>query len=140
MSNQTTQTAVQLIMRFSKAFDVKLEQESKIPLSQVQFIALEYIHNNGSIPMKALAEHLSITPASTSTMVKKLEAMGYITRTPDEYDGRVSRLSLCQEGIEIYKACYIEAGQIVEFFLNRLEEDEREQLVNILQKMLQSED
>ena len=138
MSNQTTQTAVQLIMKFSKVFDAKLEQESKIPLSQVQFIALEYIFDNGSIPMKALAEHLSITPASTSTMVKKLEAIGYIIRTPDEHDGRVSRLSLSQQGIEIYKACYIEAGQIVEFFLNRLEENEREQLVNILQKMLET--
>ena len=139
MSNQTTQTAVQLILKFSKAFDAKLEQESKIPLSQVQFIALEHIHNSGSIPMKALAEYLSITPASTSAMVKKLEAMGYITRTPDEHDGRVSRLSLSQQGVEIYEACYIEGGQIFEFFLNRLADDEKEQLVNILQKMLDAE-
>ncbi len=53
-------------------------------------------------PCKILdvAQYLGIEAPSVSRKVKELEDAGLLTRKPDEYDGRVSNLSLTAKGRE----------------------------------------
>ena len=47
---------------------------------------------------KELAKRLNVTPPSITSMIKKMEQEGYITRKADEQDQRVMRLTLAQKG------------------------------------------
>ena len=51
-----------------------------------------------SMSQKELAKRLNVTPPSITSMIKKMEQEGYITRKADEQDQRVMRLTLAQKG------------------------------------------
>ena len=56
------------------------------------------LHQEDSMSQKELAKRLNVTPPSITSMIKKMEQEGYITRKADEQDQRVMRLTLAQKG------------------------------------------
>ena len=50
------------------------------------------------VGQKELVEMLDIRPSSLSELLKKLEAKGFVTRTPDEQDKRNMIVTLTGEG------------------------------------------
>ena len=51
-----------------------------------------------ALHQEELAKRLNVTPPSITSMIKKMEQEGYITRKADEQDQRVMRLTLAQKG------------------------------------------
>ncbi|MHB1319270.1 MAG: MarR family winged helix-turn-helix transcriptional regulator, partial [Anaerolineae bacterium] len=45
-----------------------------------------------------LAELLSVTPATITKMAQRMELAGFVTRTPDSVDQRISRVYLTEKG------------------------------------------
>lgn len=45
-----------------------------------------------------IAERLHVSPAAASKVIKRMESLGYLQRTPDPLDERVSRVTLLEEG------------------------------------------
>ena len=136
MSNEQIHQLPSLFYQLYKRLNQQLERDWKLDVSHIQFIALGYIYDHKQVPMKDLAAYLAITPASTSTMVKKLEAQGYLTRQEDAQDRRIFRLVLTDAGRAIYDACLDEARQQLETMLDHLSITEKTQLTSILTKML----
>ena len=62
--------------------------------SRVLFV----LHEEKSVSQKELAKQLNVTPPSITSMIKKMENDGYITRKVDPKDQRVMRLTLTEKG------------------------------------------
>jgi len=73
-------------------------------LTHVQFVLLAttwwLTRAAGEKPtQRRLAEHAATDPMMTSQVLRTLEAMGLITRSPSPDDGRARRLSVTKRGI-----------------------------------------
>lgn len=67
-------------------------------LNKTQSGILFLLHKEKSMSQKDLARRLNVTPPSITSMIKKMEQDGYITRKTDEQDQRVMRLTLTDKG------------------------------------------
>ena len=52
----------------------------------------------GEMNQRELADRVRVTPATISGMLKRMEKAGFISRTADENDARVSLVRLTEEG------------------------------------------
>ena len=64
---------------------------------------LSFLIHNDAQQQGVLAEHLELDKATISRMVKQLETMGLITRTPDPADGRAQLVSITPSAREAWK-------------------------------------
>jgi len=71
------------------------ELYAEYDLNRAQSGILFALHQEDSMSQKELAKRLNVTPPSITSMIKKMEQEGYITRKADE---RVMRLTLAQKG------------------------------------------
>lgn len=69
-------------------------------LNRAQSGILFILHQEESMSQKDLAKRMNVTPPSITSMIKKMEQQGYITRKVDEQDQRVMRLTLADKGKE----------------------------------------
>ena len=67
-------------------------------LSIPQFRTLMHVHRNRQVSLTGVAEHLGLTPASTSTLVDGLSRRGLLLRVASESDRRRICLSLTATG------------------------------------------
>ena len=72
------------------------ELYAEYDLNRAQSGILFALHQEDSMSQKELAKRLNVTPPSITSMIKKMEQEGYITRKADEQ--RVMRLTLAQKG------------------------------------------
>jgi DNA-binding MarR family transcriptional regulator len=75
-------------------------------LTHVQFVLLAttwwLTRVAGEKPtQRRVAEHAATDPMMTSQVLRTLEAMGLITRSPSPYDGRARRLSVTKRGMAL---------------------------------------
>ncbi|MCC8938525.1 MarR family transcriptional regulator [Bradyrhizobium sp. Arg68] len=63
-----------------------------------QYVAIISLWEEDRQTVKSLSEKLFLEPSTTTPMLQKLEAMGYITRVRDGDDERYVRLSLTASG------------------------------------------
>lgn len=70
-------------------------------LTMMQVRILTDIYKNGSHTIGSLADSTGVAGANISAMCKKLEGKGLIERIRDQYDERVVKVALTQNGKEI---------------------------------------
>jgi DNA-binding MarR family transcriptional regulator len=79
----------------------RLRQEAGMGLTPSQLAALATVHNHGPLTLGALAEREQVAPPSITKVVTKLEADGFLVRTPDPSDRRVSHVACTRAGAEL---------------------------------------
>ncbi len=67
-------------------------------VSLVQSQALERLARRGAMTLTEFAAALFLERSSASRLVDALERKGYVTRRPDEHDGRYIRIDLTKTG------------------------------------------
>jgi len=70
-------------------------------LTHPQYLAMLALWQYGPISLTELAGHLHLEPATTSPLVRRLEAMGLLRRERDAADERALLLVLTDEGREL---------------------------------------
>ena len=65
---------------------------------QGQLQILSFLDEQGAMKQKILADHMGIREASLSESLAKLGAQGFISRTKDETDRRVSSVAITETG------------------------------------------
>ena len=103
--------------------------------------ALELLmESEAGLRQKEIGEGLGINPSSTSEFVSRLEADGYVRREADPTDGRATRIVLSEMG----RARAAELRDIRETrfdaLFGSLTDDEKRQLVALLDKLLGREE
>ena len=102
-----TDTAYQLLERLSNLLRSELRAAgAPADLEPVHLQALDYLEraNDYSNTPLAVAEYLGLTKGNVSQRLIALEHGGYIRRTPDRADRRVSHLGVTAKGRAILRA------------------------------------
>jgi DNA-binding MarR family transcriptional regulator len=97
---------------------------------------LTILAEHPEISQKDLQEILRIEPGSMSELVIKLEHKGFITRTKDETDKRMSKLMITELGLELSKELGETDTHEEQLLLSSLDSEEQQQLKVLLSKLL----
>ena len=94
-----------------------------------QFISLQFLKTNGPQALKNIASYLSITAASTSTMIKKMENEDLVIYKDDPKDRRIHLIQITEKGKKRLEG-YLKTME--EFFGKTIPENERETYLRII--------
>ncbi len=84
-----------------KLLDEAMNKEFKDQeITRTQWVALYYIERIDSITQKELAQAMRISEPSTTNLVNRLEAAGYVRRIDDDKNARINILELTDLGTE----------------------------------------
>ena len=98
------------------------------------------LEHEGGVRQKVLAEEMRINPSSTSELISKLESEGYAVRTVDPSDKRATLITLTEVGrARAYELEDERTERFSKFFVN-LSEDEKEKLLELLEKAMDVSD
>jgi DNA-binding MarR family transcriptional regulator len=104
-----------------------------------EFLLLRFVAASDGQPQHALAERLGVPPSRMVTLVDQLEEQGLLERRPDPDDRRVRAVHLTKKGREtLGRASEVAIGYERQL-CSPLEQDEREQLIDLLQKIQEGE-
>ena len=88
----------QILWLSRKHFQLNTAQLEETGMGSGQIPILLELHRSGELNQRDLAERTHVTPATMSGTLKRMEKSGFILRTPDENDARISRVRLTEEG------------------------------------------
>ena len=72
-------------------------------LTHPQYLVMLALWDTDARSLRSLAETLALDPGTLSPLVKRLEALGYVSRTRDPADERVLRVALTDSGRALRK-------------------------------------
>jgi len=107
-------------------------------ISHTQLAMINFIAENPNCGVQCLAEGLKLSTASISVSVRQLEESGYLQRQPHPQDGRAVLLSLTPLGADFQTLTLQFRRQMFERLLAGLSEEERDELITLLNKAVQS--
>ena len=106
-------------------------------LSLAQFAVLANIADMPGCKVTELADQMKLSTPTVSVAIRKLEEAGWLERKEDAQDARVTHLHLSQKAKTIKQKMERRRDKVIGRFLNRLNEDEQEQLLSLLEKASQ---
>ena len=130
--------AIRKLIRASDVYSSKVRQLSG--LTSAQLLLLRAIDNNPSASLGELAHQISLSQATTSTILKRLESAGFTYKTRSENDRRRSQVFLTESGAEALARAPKPLNQD---FLDRfkdLKPDEQSALISSLQRVAEMMD
>ena len=123
---------VPLVMRVMRS---EMRRHRQAGLSVPQFRALAFARSQPGASLNNLAEHLGLTPASTSKMVDGLVERGLLERKTSIEDRRRITLTLTPSGYTVWKESFQLTQAYLAKRLSRLSETEREKLRNSMRML-----
>jgi DNA-binding MarR family transcriptional regulator len=134
----------ELLIAFINTFDLSLKKMqkdagasgelSKLTIHQLQYI--DAIHLLRRPTITKIAERLNYAKASVTNGVKKLIALGFVTKKQSEEDKRVFHVSLTAAGERLVVAKYQALKEYGRFLRASLTEEETWQFEAILTKLV----
>jgi DNA-binding MarR family transcriptional regulator len=116
----------------SRGFSRALEP---IGIDPREFLLLRFVAVSEGQSQQALAERLAVPPSRMVALVDHLEETGLIERRPDPEDRRVRGLHLTRKGRTTLQRAFKIALDFEQRLCAGLSRDEREQLIDLLQKL-----
>lgn len=105
-------------------------------LTPAQFFALARLREKGEVSQNLLGRMSAMDPATIQGVIKRLGERDLIQRAPDPTDRRRMILRLTTEGIKLIDSLESGMGQASEKILAPLTNDEREELRNLLKRIV----
>lgn len=98
---------------------------------------VRFIGTQGTVTMRAIANHLKITPPSATSIVDELEKKGVIDRTPDKQDRRVICISLTKKAKDLYARAVTHKQTVIQEMIDRLSPNDKKTLERIITILIQ---
>lgn len=117
-------------------FNIKNERPEKDLWSMVRLEALRFVSENKNPTMRELADYLSITPPSTTTLISLLIKDKILKRVEDKVDRRKTRLFITAKGDKYFSDSHRRLNEYMKKSLLILNEKEQKNLISILEKLL----
>ncbi|WP_040214533.1 MarR family winged helix-turn-helix transcriptional regulator [Clostridium polynesiense] len=119
----------------SKINNVFLPVYESCKLTMTQALLLNEIQRHGNTTIGELGRELNIARGNTSTMCKRLEKDGYITRTRDNKDERIVNVTLTEKGTKaLDKLNYYLNNKFAQALENE-DKDQIEAIINGIEKL-----
>lgn len=103
-----------------------------------QAMLLRVIEAHGAVKMSEVAALLAIKPPAASAAIALLEREGYVERSVDSTDRRVTLVTLTSEGLNALHAAEARRRDIMRRHMAILSEDEIRSLIAIHNKLIEA--
>jgi DNA-binding MarR family transcriptional regulator len=110
------------------------------PLSLVHLNVLILLAEEGPMPMRALADALDVSQASTTGIADRMEQRGLVERLRDDEDRRVVRVALTDAGRQLIAGITTERRGHLSDLLENLSDDELAALLRGSRALRQARD
>lgn len=135
MKNQNLKILIGLHKNVKDLDSRTLKIASKYGLSFSQFMVLEALYSKGKQSISEVRDAILSSVGTISLVVSNLEKMGYIKRESNPKDKRICILSLTDSGRDVIAKIVPENEKMINDYMEILDCDEKENLVNILKKL-----
>lgn len=100
-----------------------------------QNFLLDALRERGELTTGELARHMYVEVPTATRMIQRMEAAGFLTRQPDPRDRRRVRVALTDEGKKAAEAMPAFLAEVSEKALDGFTTAERDQVVQLLERM-----
>lgn len=107
----------------------------KFELRPVDFTVLSLLKANPNINQKRLSKAINVSPPNLATLLDRLEKRGLLVRQRNPLDKRSQTLALTPEGFGMCIKAEKTASELERKATSALTDDERQQLIQLLQKL-----
>jgi DNA-binding MarR family transcriptional regulator len=93
--------AVTSLMRAQQIVSARVEEVLRpyaLTFARYEVLMLLLLSRRGSLPMARIGERLQVHPASVTNAVDRLEAQGFVRRTPHPSDRRATLVEITDDG------------------------------------------
>lgn len=105
-------------------------------LSQQQWSLLGVLNRSGQgMTMTELGKNLLVTKANMTGMIDRLERDGFVSRHPDQFDRRVTKVLLTEKGMEFMKAIQVPRDQFSDDMFADFSADELTNFCGYLERL-----
>ena len=106
-------------------------------ITAIQFAVLELVSRNRFLSQKEIARNIGTAPSVIVRPIRDLEARGLVQRTRSEQDRRNHHITLTEVGEVYMQGCRSRIHDVEEKLLSNLEPTERDQLIQLLHKLIE---
>ncbi len=104
-------------------------------MGESDFRVLDNLLNHGPLPVSAIGRKVLLTSGSITSAVDRLEKRGYVSRSRNPDDRRISVIDLTRIGRETIETADVQHAEMLENLVSPLSDAEKSQLANILRKL-----
>jgi len=104
-------------------------------LNTTEFGTLELLYNRGRQPIQSIASKLLMANSSMTYVIDKLSHRGFISKTADATDKRMTMIELTQEGRHFFDAIFPKHIETLAHMYQGLSDQEVEMLISLLKKV-----
>lgn len=90
-------------LAYSRVYKPVLEE---LGLTYPQYVAIVALWDEDELTVKGLSDKLFLEPSTVTPMLKRLEGMGYVTRTRGTDDERIVRIRLTDAGRKLREKAF----------------------------------
>jgi len=105
----------------------------RLPFAQARLLSA--IEDQGSARISDLAALDHCSQPTMTTQVRRLEDAGLVSRTADPADARAVLISITPEGVNTLAQVRADRGAVIDPYLERLDEADRQTLVDAVRVM-----
>ena len=105
-------------------------------ITPVQFALLNTLLGTSGTDQITLAKAVAFDPATSGSVIARLEAKGWVRRQADEQDRRRKLLFVTEEGVQALQAMQEAVGRAQQRILAPLSAPEQMQLVELLSRLV----
>jgi DNA-binding MarR family transcriptional regulator len=105
-----------------------------LTFARYEALVLLAFSSSGRLPMSKVGERLMVHPTSATNIIQRLEAQGFVGRSPNPRDGRGTLAAITETGRDVMEAATADlvAGG---FGMRMLTREEHDQLFALLRKV-----
>ncbi len=132
------ETPPMIINEISRLFAAKMREcESEMQQESVRLIIISLAHEQG-VTQLDLVRRTHLSPPTVSITLKRLEALGYISRITDHLDQRAVRVYLTEKGQQMNLTSFQTAKNVDSILMKDITKEEKEILLELLRRMRQN--
>ncbi|TDC24314.1 MarR family winged helix-turn-helix transcriptional regulator [Kribbella albertanoniae] len=105
-----------------------------LTFARFEALVLLTFSRRGSLPLGKMGERLQVHPTSVTSIVRRLEAAGLVTRTPHPDDGRAVLCEITQDGRDLVERATADLVD-ADFALKGLTDEQLKMLWSVLEPL-----
>jgi DNA-binding MarR family transcriptional regulator len=100
-------------------------------------VAIHSINSGQAVMISQISTKLEISNAATTQMVDTLELQGFVERSYDEHDRRITLVKLTDNGKSALKFAFTQTSLFLDGLFEFLGEEDTQNLMRLIDKMLE---
>lgn len=125
-----------MVISIGKKMQMELFEQIPVPkLTTSQFYILKIINYYGALRASELAREMNVKPSTITVTINRLIEQGLVNRYHDREDRRAVIIELTKKGESVVEETIIARNEHIPKYLSLLEFQEKEKLLQLLEKL-----